>query len=64
MSTTLKRRLSELEQVRSTGVKRRELPAIVHDDTTDAELEAIRKRTGREVYRFKDDPFWDCFILG
>ena len=62
MSAALKRRLLALETARPTGTKPRELPAIVDDDVTDAELEAIRKRTGRMVYRFKDDPLWDCFL--
>lgn len=47
---TLKARLEALEATADTA---KQLPDVVADDTTDAELERLR-RGGREVYRWCD----------
>jgi hypothetical protein len=62
MSAAIKRRIAALETARPTSERPNELPSIVGDDVSDIELEAIRKRTGKMIYRFKDDPLWDQFI--
>ena len=62
MSAAIKRRVLALESAKPPGDKPRQLPTIVEDDISDADLDALRRRTGREIYRMKDHPIWDCFI--
>lgn len=58
---TLKHRLQELE-TRQTGAGAKELPILVPDSTSDAELAKLRKH-GREVFRKGDPAFIDSFII-
>lgn len=51
MTTALTRRLEALEATDSDHAK--QLPDVVPDTTTDAELARLRKH-GREVYRMAD----------
>lgn len=61
MSAAHRKRLRALET--STGaVKPRPLPCLVHDDITDADLDALRKKTGQEIFRESDDEYFECFI--
>lgn len=56
---TIEQRLVALEQYKIVAPM--ELPTVVPDDTSDAELESM-KRTGRKVYRESDPAFVDAFI--
>ena len=59
MTATTKRRLADLE--RTTNAVPRALPAVVPDNTTAAELDALRRR-GVDAYRKSDPAFMELFL--
>jgi hypothetical protein len=58
---TLETRLLALESMKA-DTTRPQMSALVEDEISDSDLEAIRKRVSYPVYRIKDDPMATAWI--